>query len=231
MTRYGLVFVLLSTLPFANFAHASSSDLKELQAVEKDVWSLVRDDRRHNIKTYTKWEEGKKYRTFKYSIIYKENLDQVVRIALDYAAMPKWYFRCKEAKIIKQYSPYEADYFQRFAGPIGQPDREIHGRIKITPASKSNKSVVLLLKSRSDAKPIYAGSIMAEFSQEVSYTPIENNQVLSISEGYFDPGEDPPAWMANYIQRNAAYESLLSMQRYVRSQAKNTEPIPFTYKE
>lgn len=231
MKRYGLVFVLLSTLPFANFAHASSSDLRDLQAVEKDVWSVVRDDRRHNIKTYTKWETGKKYRTFRFSIIYKENLDQVIKVALDYASMPKWYFRCKEAKIVKQYSPYEADYFQLFEGPIGQPDREIHGRLKITPASKNNKAVVLLIKSIPDAKPIYQGSVIVDFYQEVSFSTIENNQVLSTSEGYFDPGGDPPAWAANYVQRNAAYESLLSMQRYVRSQAKNTAPTPFTYKE
>lgn len=223
------VVLMLGSYPKA---FAGNTDIDELQSVDRD-WSLIKNDKRHNITTYTKWEQGKKYRTFKFSVVYDATLDEVMRVALDYTSFPKWYFRCKESKFLKVNAPYEATYYSLFSGPIGQPDREIIARVEVMPISQKNKSVTLKIESIADAPTANKEAIRASLYQEVLFTPLEDGKVLSTSEGYFDPGGNPPAWASNYVQRNAAYETLLSMQRFIEMQKRvsTTKPIPFKYRD
>lgn len=227
-------FLILIGLIFNGVSYAAPSDIDELQKIEKNKWSLLRDDQRHNITTYTKWENDKKYRTFKFTVIYDATLDEVMKVALDLSTAKQWYFRLKEAKILRRLSDYSLQYSMLFAGTITEPDREVLATITVTtPASKTNKTVKLTYKSDDTIPLQHKGTVRGSFYQEIEYTPTSDGKVLATSEGYFDPGGNPPAWAANYVQRRAAYETLLSMQRFItlQRQLPTTAPLQIKYKE
>ena len=219
--------LMLSATPYV---YAANDDLDDLQTKLGNQWVLVKNDQRRNIKTWAKQEDGKRYRSFKVEAILDSSVEAGVRVLLDAENYTKWYWEVFESKMLKQTSPTEYYIYLKHRAPVSLPDRDVILHAIVTPQKKAGDPIILTVKSAPnyipEAPPLIrmpAEDMIAEF------TPLPNNQVKLVAEGYVDPGGRVPTWANNYIQRNAPYSILVGLLRMMSSDTyKNSKtPLPF----
>ncbi len=224
------VFALLLIGNSLPVAYAANEDLDALQDKLGNEWVLVKNDQRRNIKTWAKQEDGKRYRSFKVEAILNSNVETGVRVVLDAENYTKWYWEVFESKMLKQISPTEYYIYLKHRAPISLPDRDVILHAKVTLQKKPSDPIILTVKAAPDyipeAPPLIrmpAEDMIAEF------TPLPNNQVKLVAEGYVDPGGRVPTWANNYIQRNAPYSILVGLLRMMTNDTyrKSKTPLPF----
>jgi hypothetical protein len=76
-------------------------------------------------------------------------------------------------------------------------------------------------------RPPYVRMLAEDMSAKI--TPLPNNKLQVINEGYVDPGGAMPSWSINFVQRNAPYATLLGMGRRLKQDEliNSTVPLPF----
>lgn len=219
--------LMLSATPYV---YAANDDLDDLQTKLGNQWVLVKNDQRRNIKTWAKQEDGKRYRSFKVEAILDSSVEAGVRVLLDAENYTKWYWEVFESKMLKQASPTEYYIYLKHRAPVSLPDRDVILHAIVTPQKKLGDPIILTVKSAPnyipEAPPLIrmpAEDMIAEF------TPLPNNQVKLVAEGYVDPGGRVPTWANNYIQRNAPYSILVGLLRMMTSDTyrKAKTPLPF----
>ena len=231
-SRPFLTAVLCGLFAFGSLptAYAANDDLDDLQTKLGNQWVLVKNDQRRNIKTYAKQEDGKRYRSFKVEAILDSSVESGVRVLLDAENYTKWYWEVFESRLLKQASPTEYFIYLKHRAPVSLPDRDVILHAVVTPQKKPTDSIVINVKAAPDyipeAPPLIrmpAEDMIAEF------TPLPNNQIKLVAEGYVDPGGRVPTWANNYIQRNAPYSILVGLLRMMSSDTyKNSKtPLPF----
>ena len=110
MIRPLKAIVAISTLMAVTYmpAYASNDDIDELQMKLTNQWTLVKNDRLRQIKTYARLEDGKQYRSFKATMVMKDvKPETLVRFLLDFENYYKWYWQVLESKLIKRVSATE----------------------------------------------------------------------------------------------------------------------------
>lgn len=219
--------LMLSATPYV---YAANDDLDDLQTKLGNQWVLVKNDQRRNIKTWAKQEDGKRYRSFKVEAILDSSVEAGVRVLLDAENYTKWYWEVFESKMLKQASPTEYYIYLKHRAPVSLPDRDVILHAIVTPQKKAGDPIILTVKSAPnyipEAPPLIrmpAEDMIAEF------TPLPNNQVKLVAEGYVDPGGRVPTWANNYIQRNAPYSILVGLLRMMTNDTyrKAKTPLPF----
>jgi len=216
----GCYYIMLLMFIFASqYVFADDNDLDYLQQKgQTDVWILSKDDKKRNIKTWYKQEEGKHVRTFKIASTLNVPMEQTAMALVDGNSWQRWFWECLESKSIKEdSSTAESIYYLRVNVPMPFPDRDTVMHAKIEPYSKEKGKIVL----RFHAMPNYIKEVpnvvrAKEFNFKIELTPISENQTQLDLEGYVDPGKDLPAWAVNFMMRSAPYSSALGLERYVR---------------
>jgi hypothetical protein len=230
-------FLLLSsTLAFTHvaptFAYSSNEDdLEEFRTKLTNEWMLVKNDRLHNIKTFAKQEDGKRFRSFKVEAVINTTFETITRVLLDFANYPRWYWEVREAKLLRKDSPTDYYFYMVHHAPYGLPDRDVILHIVIDPPTATRNSIHVSIRSEPDIKPLKPPLIrMAAENMHIKISNLTENQVLLEAEGYIDPSGKIPTWANNLIQRSAPYSILLSLQRMVQldeyRQSKTALPFP-----
>lgn len=146
-------------------------------------------------------------------------LEALARATFDFENYPRWYFKMKQSKVLKQVSPTEVYFYQVFAAPPGLPDRDVVVHLTIDPYSTRRGYFRLNIAAAPDYLPPQQGLVrMPGFNMTTTYTPLPDNKWKLESEGYIDPGGTAPTWATNYVQRNAPYQVLLGLQRVSNSE-------------
>lgn len=233
MIRPLKVFVSISTLIVAIQlpVYAANDDIDELQMKLTNQWTLVKNDRLRQIKTYARLEDGKQYRSFKATMLMKDvKPETLVRFLLDFENYDRWYWQVLESKLLKKVSPTEYYVYMVHKAPAGLPDRDVilHATVELQTASKN--FVVLKVQSEPNylaPKPPLVRMIAEDLT--FKFTPLENGDIAVESEGYVDPGGKVPSWAANFVQHSAPYSVALGSLRMVKKDeyAKSNEPVPF----
>lgn len=220
---------------FSPLSWAESDDdelnLPDATIVNKE-WKLVKDDHTHNIRTYYKQEEGKRFRSFRAEAILDASLDVAARNQLDVANIPHWYMNAGETSLLRQVSETEYYYYLRLKTPFGVPERDEILHVTIDPYSKSKGALVI----RYQAVPKYLAEKanmvrMPAYEMVTRLTPINENSTMEITEGYVEPGGDAPVWLINFLQRRMPYANVLGKQRSIISYSNTGGSFPFKYKE
>ena len=98
-----IVLLAIITSSFSQIASAAKDDLDELQMKLSNQWTLVKNDRLRDIKTYARLENGKQYRSFKATVMMKDTKPEtLVRFLLDFENYHKWYWQVLESKLLSQ---------------------------------------------------------------------------------------------------------------------------------
>lgn len=209
-------------------------DLGELQTRLSNEWTLVKNDRLHNVKTYVKQEDSKRYRSFKVEAMFEGSLESLMRVVLDFDHYGRWSWNVLDSKLLKKISPTEYMLYVVHDSPYGVPDRDIVLHMVIEPQTAGRPYITLRFNAVPDyipEKPPYV-RMMAE-DMVARFTPVSEGKFMVTNEGYADPGGKMAPWAINFVARNAPYVTLLGMRRmmlsddYVNSKA----PLPFPVSE
>ena len=209
--------LLLTALP-ARAVDDEESDLDELRTPLSNEWRLVRHDRKRNIKTWMRQEDGKQFRSFKVEAELTASVEAIVRLTLDFANYDKWYWQVKESRLLKQASATEYYIYLVHRAPGGLPDRDTVLRGIVYPQSKTQPYATLKVSAVPDyiaEKPPRVRMPAQEMF--LKYTPLGGGKVLLETEGYIEPGGRVPVWASNFIQRSAPYTIVVAMQRRLSS--------------
>lgn len=195
-------------------------------------WRPVKNDARHQIKTYSKQEDNKRYRSFRVEGIYHASLDAVARQQLDIDNLKRWYMNAEESILLKQISPTEGYYYVKIKTPFGIPNRDMVIHFTIEPYSPKKKSLTIKYSASPDFIPLKPNIVrMPEYEMAVKLTPVSANKTIEETEGYADAGGNAPVWLINYFQRMLPYSNMLGKVRGVEKYLDNKETFLFKYKD
>ncbi|WP_146164396.1 hypothetical protein [Agitococcus lubricus] len=194
-------------------------------------WTLVKNDRLRDIKTYARLEDGKRYRSFKATVLMKEvKPETLVRLILDFDNYNKWYWQVLESKLLKKVSPTEYYLYLVHKAPTGLPDRDVILHATVQPQTATRNYLLLKVDTEPNyipPKPPLVRMIAEDLS--FKFTPVNGNDIFVEAEGYVDPGGQVPSWAANFIQHSAPYSVALGVLRMLKKDeyVKSREPVPF----
>lgn len=232
--------LLCLTLALAATSHAAKSDddddkTEYLPYNEKMVkeWSLIKDDQRHQIKTYSKQEDSRRYRSFKVQGMLNGSLEAVARCQFDIDNLTTWYMNAIEAKLLKRVSDTEYYFYFRLKMPLGVPQRDVVVHAKVQPYSAKTGFLGISYSAEPDFIPAKPSVVrMPAYETSTKLIPLGAEKVEENMEGYVDPGGgNMPTWLINYAQRRLPYANMLGRQRVIDKCAASDSPIPFKYKE
>ena len=231
MLRKALIAVTLgSSLLFSTMPSYAEDDLNDFRSQLNNEWQLVKNDRMRNLKTYARLEDGKRYRSFKVEAILEAPVEAVARVLLDFDHYTRWFWKTRESKLIRQGSPTEYFVYMVHDAPYGLPDRDTVIKGTIDPQTKNKHYVTLKVTAVPNMLPTKPPLVrMVAEEIHIKFTPIGDNKVEMVTEGYFDPGGVVPAWAANFVQRSAPYAVMLALQRMTEKEEylKAKTPLPF----
>ena len=233
--------LLCLALVLATTSHAAKNDDEDddkteyLPYNEKAVkeWSLIKDDQRHQIKTYSKQEDNRRYRSFKVKGILNGSLEAAARCQFDVDNITAWYINSIESKLLKRVSDTEYYFYFRLKMPLGVPQRDVVIHANVQPYSAKTGFLGITYSAAPDFIPVKPGVVrMPAYETMIKLTPQDSNKIEESMEGYIDPGgAGLPTWLINYAQRRAPYANMLSRQRVIAKCAARDTPIPFKYTE
>ncbi|PTQ88898.1 hypothetical protein C8N29_11047 [Agitococcus lubricus] len=204
-----LCLLLLCTTP-----SYADDELSEFQSKLTNEWTLVKNDRLRNIKTYAKQEDGRRFRSFKVEATMNSTMETIARVLLDFESYKKWWWEVRDVRLIRKDSPTEYFVYMVHRAPYGLPDRDVILHVVIEPQSKTQKFISLKVRANTELLPLKPPLIRMEAEDMVvKFTPLPENRLLIEAQGYVDPGGRVPAWANNFIQRSAPYSILLGLQR------------------
>ncbi len=216
-----------------NTVHArDDDDLDQLQMKLSNQWTLVKNDRMRQIKTYARLEDGKRYRSFKATVMMKDTKPEtLVRFLLDFDNYHKWYWQVLESKLLKKVSPTEYYLYLVHKAPAGLPDRDVilHATVELQSATRN--FMILKVEAVSDFIPPKPPLVrMVAEDLQFRFTPLESGDIFVEAEGYVDPGGNVPSWAANFVQHSSPYSVALGSLRMVKKEEyiQSKEPIPFS---
>ena len=214
---------------------AGEGDLSELTASSSAAtteWSVVKADKRHNITTYYKREDNKRFRSFKAEAIYEASFEAAACHQLDVENYPRWYMNIEQSRILKRVSDTEFYMYLKLKAPLGVPPRDVPLHVVITPYSAKTGALTISYSAVADYLPVNPGIVrMAVYEVGTRIAPVETGKVREETEGYAEPGGAAPVWLVNYLQRQMPYANMLARSRDIPRYENGKMPCLFKYKE
>lgn len=228
-----LLVTLICTLS-SPVSWAANEDLDELQTKIGKDWTAVKNDQRHGFKTFAKQEDGKRFRSFRAEGVFNTSMAAFMHLLLDFDNMKKWTWHALDSKLLKKVSPTEYYFYVLHDSPYGIPDRDVALHMMIEPQTKSQNYITITVRAVPDyipPKPPIVRMLAEEMN--IKITPLPDDKIYVINEGYVDPGGSMASWAINYVQRSAPYATLLGMRRILQQSSANASqtPLPFTVYE
>lgn len=204
----------------AKSAQRPDNEHNELEALRPALdgeWKLVKNDTSRDIRTYSRIEDDKPYRSFKVESTIHAPLNSVGKVLADFENYGKWYWQVTQIKLLKQVSPNEFYLYLVHNAPAGLPDHDVILQVTVEPVKDGQKFARLRFQARPDYLPPKPPliRILAE-EVVITLTPTEDNQVHIEATGYFNPGGNEPVWASNLVQRNAPYSIAAGLERLSR---------------
>ncbi|HNL81038.1 MAG TPA: hypothetical protein PKL69_11945, partial [Agitococcus sp.] len=122
-------------------------------------WSLIKDDKRHQIKTYSKQEDNRRFRSFKVEGVLNGSLEAAARCQFDIENIPDWYMNVTEAKLLKRVSDTEYYFYFYAKMPFGVPHRDVVVHAKVQPYSTKTGFLAISYSAAPDFIPTKPGVI------------------------------------------------------------------------
>lgn len=224
----GLAAALLATS--TSHAREEDDDLKLLQTRLGTDWVLIKNDQRHNIKTYAKQEDGKRFRSFKVEATFDGTLESMTRLLTDFDHYERWSWNILHSELLKKVSPTEYYVYIVHDAPYGVPDRDIILHLVFEPQSNTRPWLTARFNAVPDYIPEKPPLVRMQAEDMIAkFTPLPDNKLLVTNEGYADPGGQMANWAINFVQRNAPYITLLGMRRMIQQSEyiNGKTPLPF----
>ncbi len=225
----GLIFLCMTLLLTTNHAVAANDDgVDGLRSPVGREWVLTKNDRLRNIKTYVRLEDGKQFRSFKVEAILESTARTLSNVLLDFENYTKWYWETRESRLLQQKSNTDFIVYMVHKAPQGLPDRDVILHAVVEPQSPTKRSLVFKVVALPDFLPLKPPLVrMPAQDISIKLTPLANNRIQVVAEGYFDAGGTAPVWATNFVQRAAPYSVIRNLQRMLlRDEYRNSKQPP-----
>jgi hypothetical protein len=208
------------------------SDLSNLSDRISSDWQIVKMDKVHNITTYYKHEDGKKYRSFRVEAVFDNSFDATACHRVDINNYLHWFMNISESKIIKRVSDTEFFMYMKLRGRLGVPARDAILHVMIQPYNYKRGNMTITYRASPQYIPLESGVIrMPVYESVTKLVPLENGKTIEYTEGYAEPGGAAPAWLVNYLQRQMPYANSLGRWRDIARYEDGKIACPFKYKD
>lgn len=188
-------------------------------------WRLAREDSARDIRTYTRMEDDKPYRSFRVESTIHAPLSTVGKVLADFQNYGRWYWQVTQVRLLKQVSANEFYLYLVHNAPVGLPDHDAILQVTVEPAGEGHPAAKVQFHARPDYLPPAPGLIRMQAEEiTLTLTPTADNQVKLEASGYFNPGGNEPVWAANLVQRNAPYTMAAGLERLSRLSAPTGTP-------
>ena len=221
----------LSLSLFTGIVHASNDELKDFRGKLNSDWTIVKNDRLHNIKTYIKQEDGKQFRSFKVEAMLDGSLERYVRLVTNFDDLKRWSWQVKESKLLKKVSATEYYVYVVHNTPVGIPDRDVVLRMTFEPPTANKPHLTVITTSVPSYIPPKPPYIRMQAEDMVSkIMPVSKDKIQMTTEGYIDPSGNMASWAINFVQRSSPYAKTLGLNRALQQDNlfNNNEPLPFS---
>lgn len=207
---------------------ASDDDIDGLRSPLGREWILTKNDQLRNIKTYVRLEDGKQFRSFKVEAVLESSMQTLSNVLFDFENYTKWYWETRESRLLQQKSSTEFIIYMVHKAPRGLPDRDVILHAVIEPQSLTKRSLSLKVVALPDFLPAKPPLIrMPAEDISIKLTPLANDRIQVVAEGYFDAGGTAPVWATNFVQRAAPYSVTRNLQRMLlRDEYRNSKQPP-----
>lgn len=194
-----LYFALLTLLPLLLLSEQSAAD-----------WQLKKDV--DGIRVYTQEIEGSEFKEFKGIITLQNSIDSVMAVLMDIDSYPEWFYRCKQAKIIKQINSNERQVYQQSALPWPVKDRDIvyHSR---QIQDKEGGSILIKFEAISDDSISTAGVRIERSKGSYKIEHLETGETKVTWQSFTDPAGKLPQWLTNAMVTDLPYKSLSALRK------------------
>ncbi|MDO8417989.1 MAG: hypothetical protein Q7S87_17440 [Agitococcus sp.] len=225
----GLITLCMAMLLASSHAVAANDDdFESLRSPLGREWILTKNDRLRHIKTYVRLEDGKQFRSFKVEAVLESSMQTLSNVLFDFENYTKWYWETRESRLLQRKSNTDFIIYMVHKAPQGLPDRDVILQGVIEPQSPTKRSLALKVVALPDFLPLKPPLIrMPAEDISIKLTPIANNRIQVVAEGYFDAGGTVPVWATNFVQRAAPYSVIRNLQRMLlRDEYRNSKQPP-----
>ena len=149
-------------------------------------------------------------------------------VLFDFENYTKWYWETRESRLLQRKSNTDFIIYMVHKAPQGLPDRDVILQGVIEPQSPTKRSLALKVVALPDFLPLKPPLIrMSAEDISIKLTPIANDRIQVVAEGYFDAGGTVPVWATNFVQRAAPYSVIRNLQRMLlRDEYRNSKQQP-----
>ena len=181
-----------------------------------DDWQVVSHE--PDLTIYARMKDGQELKDFRGVLRLRAPLRQVVTMLLDANAMPQWFYRMKEARILDSNGSDESHIYMVIKGKLTVSDRDAVVDVKINQDSKTQ-----VITINAVAKPDYYPTMpdrvripRMEFRWTV--TPLSPKETEVRLDGQLDMGGHISPWAANLVVEQLPRQTLRHLRQRIKAQ-------------
>ena len=165
--------------------------------IQAQTWDYIKE--KNGIKIYTRTPEYSSFKCFKGETILHATMQETGMYVGNVKNFNWWDKNIRELKVIESESDKHVKYYFIYDVPWPLNDRDICVEVFITIDTASGVKVVYakplpgVIPERDDIVRI------KNYWQKWTLTPIGNNSVHAVLEGFVDPAGSVPAWLYNMV--------------------------------
>ena len=158
-------------------------------------WEFTKE--KDEIKIYTRYENGSKYKSFKGETEFLADFAAVGALIEDVKNFDLWDEDVSEIRVLEQVRGEMLKYYVVYDVPWPATDRDLCVEALIT-VDQATGSKVIQARSIPEAVPLNDELVrIVEYRQKWIIQPKGNGMIHLTIEGFADPAGDVPAWIAN----------------------------------
>lgn len=179
------------------------------------AWELAKEDKKNDIRIYTRKVEGSSFKEYKAVMKIKASLASLVALVDDIAACPLWIDTCSEGRLLERVSPKESYTYtiNEAPWPVSDRDAIVHNTIsQLSPGGAVTIDILGVPDYVPQKKGLVRVSMIKGYWQ---FTPLENGFAEVIYQVHNDPGGDLPSWLVNSVVVSQPYYTMVNMRKIV----------------
>lgn len=181
-----------------------------LSAQTESKWQLIRDE--DNIQVYGRHSRGTLIQSVKGVVNISASLDKLLDIFEDIKKCPRWMYRCKRAKTLKQINIVERiDYIVTdLPWPTWDRDLIIHSTFQ---QNRKTKQVEIKFRSLPSQLAVKPGLVrIKKMTGSMRFVPQKNGSIQFTYEISADPRGKIPKWMVNAMATDFPFYTLKNLR-------------------
>jgi len=180
------------------------------------AWERSKEDKKNNIKIYTRKVEGSNFKEYKAVMKIKATVPSLVALVDDISACSRWIHTCNEGRLLKRVSPKQSYTYTINEAPWPVSDRD--AIVLNTISQESTKGPVRIdILGVPDYAPEKENLVRVNMIKgHWLFTPLGDGMTEVTYQVHNDPGGNLPSWLVNSVVVTQPYNTMINMKKLVK---------------